>query len=111
MTNFMDGPAKGVRLSLAYAPLFLRVVKSADGAWDALDLPSDVPEPDEIVYVYKRCSDPATCFVDGRDPKTGKRFGRRLSAANYVVLVESEPSLEVKRNAEKWQAWIDQQTV
>jgi len=84
MTRFLDGPAAGKTLSLSYAPMYLRVVIDPKGNVDALDAPDDSPRPGEIVHLYRRHGPVTTGFIAGRDPKTGKRFGRRFSAADYT---------------------------
>jgi hypothetical protein len=62
MARFLDGPAEGVTLDLRRAPTYLRAVSRPGGyvgsrlrqrPWDALDLPEDRRNPDEVVEVYK----------------------------------------------------------
>lgn len=81
--TFLDGPAEGVKLSLQRLVLFLRVVRSESGSWDALDLLEDQAEPGETIFVYRHNGTEGSAFVDGRDPKTGKRWGRVEHIASY----------------------------
>jgi hypothetical protein len=114
MTKFIDGPASHVVLELQRSPLFLRVVhdttyatavcKKARREWDALDLLTDTPRLGEKVYVYVKVSDDGTVHVDGRDAKTGKRFGRWLSMATYK-LFDPQPPDATTRNTKLWQEW------
>jgi hypothetical protein len=64
----LDGPAAGVTLNVARAPLFLRLVCTGT-SWDALDQPWDIPKAGEIVHVYRRagavthvCTRGAGCY-------------------------------------------------
>lgn len=54
MTRFIEGPAHGVTLSLASAPMMLRVVISSTGEIDALDNYTDTPKATETIHVYER---------------------------------------------------------
>lgn len=107
MSNFIDGPAKGVTLSLSRAPVFLRVVL-ANGKWDALDQLSDTPRPEEAIFVYRRKTDPITAHIDGRDPKTGKRFANWMSIADYLFH-HTQPDDKTLRDTAAWQAWCHSQ--
>lgn len=84
MTRFIDGPAAGKVLSLSNAPLLLRVVIDERGGVDALDVPTDEPRPNEKIHLYTRRGAVICGFIDGRDPKTGKRVGRRFVGGDYV---------------------------
>ncbi len=108
MSNFLNGPAQGVHLSLGRSPYFLRVVRSPDGKWDALDQLDDKPADDEEIHVYRIASEPVTAHIDGRDPVTGKRFGRWLSVADYKVHSEQPDSKTTKDNS-AWKAWCIEQ--
>lgn len=103
MTNFTNGPAAGVTLSLRRAPLFLRVVRDEAGKWDALDLVSDIVAPGEAVYAYRRTRHDGTVHVDGRD-KNGRRYGEWFQLAEYA-LVEPQPPEAVLRDTRNWQGW------
>ena len=103
-TRFIDGPAAGVCLSLSRAAMFLRAVLGDDGKWDALDQLEDTPSASETAYVYIIQGEPGTAFVDGRDPKTGKRYGRKEVIAEYRFF-EPQPSAEIMRNNDKWGEW------
>lgn len=107
-TKFLDGPAKDVRLSLSHAPAFLRVVTTGANAWDALDNPEDAPAPNEEVFVYALKGAMGGAFIDGRDPKTGKRFGR-YEQINSYAFHDVQPSKETLRDKALWKAWCEQQ--
>jgi len=104
MSKFIDGPAKGTNLSLGRSPYFLRAVRAPGKPWDALDQLDDEPSPDEEIHVYRLASTPMTAHIDGRDPKTGKRYGRWMSIADYV-LHDEQPSDRIARDKAAWQAW------
>ncbi len=105
-TQFLDGPAEKVALSLRRAPLFLRVsFDPAAQKWDALDLLEDEPFDGEKIFVYRREGEPTLCFVDGRDPKTGKRYGQKLAIGRYRFFA-SQPDERTLKDNDKWQAWV-----
>lgn len=108
MSTILDGPAAGAKLSLGRSPYFLRVVRKPGGEWDALDQLDDTPEPNEEIHVYRCVSEPITAHFDGRDPKTGKRYGRWMSIANYSLHTE-QPDDETARYRPAWQEWCAQQ--
>jgi len=108
MSNFLDGPAAGVRLNLGRSPYFLRVVRTPDGKWDALDQLDDKPAENEEIHVYRIASEPMIAHVDGRDPKTGKRYGKWMSIADYV-LHNKQPDNQTARNKVQWQEWCQTQ--
>jgi hypothetical protein len=90
MIRMLDGPAQGVALELKNAPEVLRVVKAADGTWDALDAPGDFPRPDEHVYLYRRHGSPGVAMIDYVDRVTGRRRGKSVMIAQYRF-IEAEP--------------------
>lgn len=104
MVTFDDGPAAGARLSLQRSPLLLRIVQNAKDQIDALDQLDDVPESDERIAVYLLVRNDGNAFIDGRDPKTGKRFGRREAMASYE-LYDPQPTDEQARDPKKWHDW------
>ncbi len=104
MTRFLDGPAAGVCLELQRAAMFLRVVQGNDNKWDALDQLEDTPSQTETIHAYIIKGEPGFAFVDGRDRKTGKRIGRRMVIAEYV-LFQPQPSDEIMRDNDKWGDW------
>ncbi len=108
MSTFLNGPAEGTNLTLGRSPYFLRVVRTPEGKWDALDQLDDTPSPDEEIHVYRIASEPMTSHVDGRDPKTGKRFGRWMSIADYVFHDE-QPDDRTARYKAAWQEWCADQ--
>jgi hypothetical protein len=112
-TCFIDGPAEGVKLSLSRAPKYLRVVMKniicgrGVSKWDALDKLDDKPDPNETIYAYCMTKTGITGrgFVDGRDPKTGKRWGHSFESANYEFVPDQPPD-EVLRDNVKWAEWV-----
>lgn len=110
MTKFIGGFADGKVLGLGRAPHFLRVTQTADGKVDGLDCLEDEVFPEESVLVYVLASNDGGAFVDGRDPKTGKRFGKFMVAATYE-LSQVQPSDEIVRDNSAWRKWCREQTV
>lgn len=107
MTDFIDGPAMGKRLTLGGAPIMLQVVQGRDGKIDALDSPDDQPAPNEEVYLYIRVGPPgATGFIDGRDPKTGRRTGGMFASATYRLWPD-QPAAEVLRDTAAFRQWCE----
>jgi len=105
-TKFIDGPAAGTVLSLQRAPLMLRVVVDKDGKVDALDQLADSPKPNESVHCYIMHGPPGpTGFIDGRDPKTGRRWGHPFASATYR-LYECPPSEAILRFNAFWAEWV-----
>ncbi len=107
MTRFLDGPAAGQTLMLGRAPVYLRVVKGE--TWDALDQIGDTPNDDETVHVYRLVKTAGIMHVDGRDKKTGKRFGNWYTIAEYELAPE-QPDDVTMRDTLMWQTWAAQQT-
>lgn len=105
MTTFTNGPAKGIVLTLARAPFFLRVVVGSGmcGEWDALDKLDDKPEIDEIIYVYRKIEDHGSVHIDYQDNR-GKRRGMNVCSATYE-LYQTQPSESVMRNTSTWRKW------
>lgn len=99
MSRFIDGPAKGVFLSIQRAPFFLRVVNSG-GDWDALDQLDDQPKPDEEITVYMRVSVPALIHVHLANP----RRGYWMQSADYRVLPE-QPLRDAVDQTDRWRQW------
>jgi len=107
VSRFLDGPAAGVMLDLQNPTIMLRVVRGADGTWDALDMPEDVARADETVFVYRATLKPASVVhVDYRD-KQGRRCGRWYSDTEYRLLAE-QPADEIVRDLKRWRAWCDE---
>lgn len=112
MLKFLDGPAQGVMLSCARAPMFLRVVQATDSReseqeWDALDQLTDRPRPGERIHVYIKAADHGTVHYDGRD-KHGKRFGRWEQMADYRIC-DPQPDETTLRDQARWEAWAREQ--
>jgi len=105
--DFKDGPARGQFLRLKRAPVFLRVVQGLNG-FDALDLPTDTPRAGELIYAYMRTGPDGWCHLDGRDPKTGKRWSETNATGSYALCREQPPDATM-RDAAKWQAWCASQ--
>lgn len=104
MVSCADGPARGERLRIKRAPILLRVVHSHARGWDALDEIGDTPTPDETIYVYVLQGEPSVCFVDGRDPKTGRRCGEMRRVGTYAVAAE-QPDGSTLRDTAAWRSW------
>lgn len=104
MTEFINGPAVGQTLTLTRSPYFLRVVQDGAGKWDALDQLDDHPAADETIHVYHLTSEPMTAHVDGRDPVTGKRFGRWMQFAKYAIHPK-QPDDKTARDNTRWREW------
>lgn len=105
MITFKQGPADGKSLNLQRVPIYLRVVVDDAGAIDALDQIDDSPRPSETVYAYKLLEHRGTAHIDGRDPKTGKRYGKWIQIASYQ-LCEDQPTPEESRDTTAWQSWV-----
>lgn len=103
MLRFLDGPAAGVSLCCARAPLFLRVVQDTAGKWDSLDQLADTPAPGETIHVYRKVSSEGTVHIDYRDAQ-GRRRGRWEQIAGYR-LHEVQPDDATLRETAAWRAW------
>jgi hypothetical protein len=100
--KFLDGPAvKAKGLLLQSAPIFLRVVMTPSGEFDALDQPNDQPNPTEAVYAYRRTSYEGTVHL--RFGGRGRRSGTYQSA-NYAFIAE-QPADAVLRDSMAWKEW------
>jgi hypothetical protein len=98
MTSFEDGPAKGQRLMLKRAVRFLRVVE-AGGKWDALDQPSDKPDPRETLYAYEIASQQGQCHI--RTIGGGGGF----YPINTYRFVTQQPTDAQMRDSQAWHDW------
>ncbi len=103
MIEFIDGPAKGLKLEIRRTPILLRLVHSKDG-WDALDQLDDKPEHDETIYVYEVIGNVGAAFVDYTD-KTGKRRGKQIRCGNYRLYPDEQPPDAMMRTKEAWDRW------
>lgn len=104
MIRFLGGPANDVVLSLARQPIFLRVVKNAAGAIDALDQPDDVPELDEEIFVYRIREGSVSHGHMTYSGKDGRRTGRFFAIATYDFLPDQPPA-DVLRDTSRWRAY------
>ena len=102
MIQFLDGPAAGVELSLRAAPRILRVVRSENGEWDALDQPQDAPEAGEEVFVYVRAGEPFVGFIDYHDGRGRK--GEPFINAKYWF-PPTQPTEDEVRTNERFTEW------
>ena len=107
MLKFLDGPAAGVRLMCARAPLLLRVVRGVEGGWDALDQLGDTPAEGEAVHVYLKASDDGTVHIDYTD-RDGRRRGRWEQCASYR-LYDQQPDAATARDTTAWREWCEAQ--
>ena len=101
MTTFEDGPAKGQRLMLKHAPEFLRVVVDEKEKWDALDLPTDTPRPEELIYAYRLSEKTGMCHINAGRGRSGF-----YTIARYGF-VKSQPTSAMMRDTVAWQAWCE----
>ena len=106
MIEFIDGPAAGQALNLRRAPLYLRVVVSRAGVWDALDMPEDAPKPREAVHVYRRVGDVSRVHLLGQIG--GRKQGWWMVSAKYEFCAE-QPADDVARDNARWAAWATEQ--
>lgn len=98
MITFHDGPAAGQGLTLARAPLFLRVTHGPTG-WDGLDQFSDKPRADERIHVYRRVTKPVMVHILRRPKGSGW-----YAMAEYRY-VQDQPEELTMRRTERWQQW------
>lgn len=104
MVSFIDGPGLGHGLTLARAPLFLRLVVAPAGERDALDQLNDEAKPDEAIFAYRLKGEYGTLHVDRVDPITKRRVGDWYHTARYALCAE-QPDYDVLSDTAKWQAW------
>lgn len=95
-------------LSLRRAPLFLRVVRSDAGQFDALDQLADAATANEVLFVYRRKGQAGACHIDYTDTKTRRRCGKWFTVAEYELHVE-QPADSVLRDTARWRAWCLEQ--
>lgn len=105
MITFTDGPAAGVELVLERTPVMLRVVRAANGEWDALDQPEDDARPGEAVFVYRLAGKPSRTFVDFRDQQ-GRRRGQCVMYAAYAHWPEPVAPEDLTPTS-AWRSWVD----
>ena len=99
MVEFMDGPCK-TDLMLKNAPMFLRAVVDDKGKIDALDQVTDMPAPDEKVYVYRR---------EGGFTQVHLHLSPRSQSGWYVMAkYRYLPDVdgEQVRETDAWRAWL-----
>jgi hypothetical protein len=108
MSTFHGGPADGVTLMLARAPLYLRVVTDQfAGKTDALDQLDDQADEHETIHVYRRRGDTRMAHIN---------YGRQRSRSGFYSFadydhVDTEPeTAEQLRDNLAWQAWVGDQT-
>ena len=107
VTTFADGPAAGQSFHLQRSPVFLRIVLSGEGQYDALDQLDDAPAAEECIFAYRVLPDSrGTCHVDAIE--NGRRVGRWYELAKYV-LYAIQPLDSVMRDNDKWRAWCAEQ--
>lgn len=101
MTEFLDGPAAGVKLMLRRAPTCLRVVRAPKG-WDALASVSSgtVAEPGEWIYVYRRVGQAGMMHINAR-PR-GKSGTFAIAQYRHVPDAPQHPAL---RDNQAWRTW------
>jgi hypothetical protein len=104
MIRFLDGPAMGQSLELKRTPRFLRVVHSAAGTWDALDLIADVPREDETIHVYQIDGQAGFMHLDYTERRTGRLRSKTYLTADYRYY-PVQPDDATARDTASWQAW------
>ncbi len=110
MVEFVDGPAKGTKLMLHRAPLYLRAVSPPGDGWDALDQLDDEPLPREAVTVYKRRDDlqqPTRFHIRTSGGRGTTPSGCYMSAKYSVV--DPQPMENETRTTAAWQRWVTAQ--
>ena len=105
MIEFVDGPAAGVKLRLRRAPILLRAVRSARGAWDALDQLDDTPREGESITVYLRATEVGWMHILVRGKN--RAAGGVYLTARYRVLQE-QPEQDQVRETVDWWAWVEE---
>ena len=100
MTTFQDGPAKGKTLMLRRAPAFLRVTQYKKD-FDALDLASDFPRDEEILYAYQLAK-----YVGVAHINRGSRGGGWYPIAEYRM-VQPQPEAMFMRSNVEWERWCE----
>lgn len=98
MSNFLDGPAAGVRLLLHRAPIMLRAVRKPGGEWDALDQLDDTAEANEQVVVYIAKGKVARVHLC-RSPRKLSGF---YEEREYVVLPEQPEDTAMRSGWSEW---------
>lgn len=111
-TTFIDGPAKGQKLSLRRNPLLLRVVhdpKKGDvaEAWDALDQPDDKLGRGEAVYLYRLTGPPG--YVHVRAARGSGLGGSWCTGVYSIMLVQ--PDREILRDNDAYGRWCDKNRI
>lgn len=101
MLKFLDGPAAatGNGLLVRRGPLYLRVVRSLGGSWDALDQLDDEPEPHEAVFAYRQVACRGHVHI-----RRARGPGGFYMMADYA-LVEPQPADDILRDTGKWRQW------
>jgi hypothetical protein len=102
MTSFISGPAAGQVLPLRRAPIMLRVVRSPNGVWDALDQIDDEPKPREAIFVYRLTKEPTYMHLCMR-PRSGSGF---YAMAEYGFLLDQPAEMHL-RTSQAWRDWCD----
>lgn len=97
MITFLDGPAADVALHLRRCPIFLRVVQSPSGKWDALDQLEDVARPREKIFLYVLLAQVIPCFM---------RPGGYCPIGRYRHLSDDQPQDAVMRDNAAWREWV-----
>lgn len=101
MLTFFRGEAHGQVLQLRRAPLFLRVVLTEAGEWDALDQPEDEIAPDETGHTYVMAVSQGNYHISVR----GKGRGR---SGFYPQAIYVHYPLEPKRYTnDDWRRFVN----
>lgn len=102
MITFLDGPAHGQVLELQRVPMMLRLVYDwRTERWDALDQLGDVPDPQEVIHVYRLAGSVGKFHVCCYPPADS----RWINSAEYRYL-ERVPDDQV-RETSSWAHWCE----
>lgn len=99
MTTFENGPAQGQTLELRRSPRFLRVCRSPDLKFDALDQVDDQAKPEEALIPYEIVGKPTHGFV-----RRSGGGGGAVSFATYRWIPDG-PDDATMRDNDRWRAW------
>jgi hypothetical protein len=96
--RILDGPAAGQVLALRRAPLYLRLVRTVGGDWDALDQREDQCSADELPHAYERIGEASTVHV------RMSRGSGWYQVAEYRAIVD-QPDEATMRSNQRWRDW------
>jgi hypothetical protein len=107
VSTFQGGPAAGVTLLFARAPLYLRVVQGAGRVFDVLDRLDDEPTEGEEIHVYRRVGPQRPVHINNRGSRLGPRSGW-YDFADYAHVPLPEDVRAGLRDTAAWRQWAAQ---